>query len=316
MASFINLLKNEHMKLFKRTGTMVMVAVMLLAVLGAGAVSKFMINPDTQSDWQAELEAENIQFENMLDESNQTSAEQERMQEQLALNNYRLENNKPPVNSETLWGFMIDASNLTGLAALFTIVAASSILAHEFSQGTIKLLLIRPVKRSKILQSKYVTAMMFSGMLLVLIFAFSFLTGSLLFGFHGIDQSHLVYQEGRVVEQPMFMYVAQLFSLNSVEVLMMGTFAFMVAAIFKNSSFAIGISIFLLFTGPQLVQVLNDYGWAKYILFAHTNLQQYIHGTPIVEGMTFSFSISMLVIYFVIFLTLAWISFEKRDVTA
>jgi ABC-2 type transport system permease protein len=72
-----------------------------------------------------------------------------------------------------------------------------------------------------------------------------------------------------------------------------------------------------MFTGGQFTALLSmKFAWAKYILFANTNLMQYIEGTPLLEGMTMSFSIIMLIIYFVIFQFLAFYVFKKRDVAA
>jgi ABC-2 type transport system permease protein len=56
--------------------------------------------------------------------------------------------------------------------------------------------------------------------------------------------------------------------------------------------------------------------WAKYILFANTDLMQYFEGTPMVDGMTLSFSVIMLLVYFFIFQFLAFYVFKKRDVAA
>lgn len=71
-----------------------------------------------------------------------------------------------------------------------------------------------------------------------------------------------------------------------------------------------------MFTGPQLVQLLSQYDWAKFILFANTDLRQYTTGTPLVEGMTMTFSIVMLLIYFALFAFLSLYIFKKRDVAA
>jgi ABC-2 type transport system permease protein len=58
------------------------------------------------------------------------------------------------------------------------------------------------------------------------------------------------------------------------------------------------------------------FDWAKYILFANTNLMNYYDGTPTVEGMTMTFSVVMIIIYFLIFQALAFTIFKKRDVAA
>ena len=56
------------------------------------------------------------------------------------------------------------------------------------------------------------------------------------------------------------------------------------------------------------------FDWAKYILFANTDLMQYFEGVPMVEGMTLTFSVIMIVSYFILFQSLAYMVFKKRDV--
>lgn len=65
-----------------------------------------------------------------------------------------------------------------------------------------------------------------------------------------------------------------------------------------------------------MVQVLSRFSWSKYILFANTNLKQYISGVPLVKGMTMSFSIIVLIVYFIIFNVTSLLVFNKRDVAA
>ncbi len=62
--------------------------------------------------------------------------------------------------------------------------------------------------------------------------------------------------------------------------------------------------------------LLLRYNWSKYILFANVNLNQYIDGEPLVKGMTMTFSIIVLIIYFVIFNVISYIGFTKRDIVA
>jgi ABC-2 type transport system permease protein len=93
--------------------------------------------------------------------------------------------------------------------------------------------------------------------------------------------------------------------------------AFMISSVFRNSSLAIGLSLFLLFTGAQFTVLLSiKFSWAKYILFANTDLMQYVDGTPMMEGMSMAFSVIILLIYFIVFQFLAFFVFKKRDVAA
>ena len=66
--------------------------------------------------------------------------------------------------------------------------------------------------------------------------------------------------------------------------------------------------------GSMIVGIFAERSWAKYILFANTDLKQYADGNVLLEGMTLGFSITMLIIYYIIFLVLSWIFFVKRDV--
>ena len=109
----------------------------------------------------------------------------------------------------------------------------------------------------------------------------------------------------------------KLYVLKSVDVFILATMAFMISAVFRNSSLAIGISLFLLFMGPNVTYLLAmRYDWTKYVLFANTNLLQYETGNAMVEGMTLGFSIAVLAVYYVVFQLLAFFVFSKRDVAA
>ncbi|EDL62485.1 DUF2705 family protein, partial [Bacillus sp. SG-1] len=179
------------------------------------------------------------------------------------------------------------------------------------------LLLIRPISRTKILLSKYLTVLLYGITLLLMLFALSTIAGAILFG-SGDGQQHLVYVDGAVEEQNMILYLIKTYLLKTISIIMMATMAFMISAVFRNSSLAIGISLFLLFMGGTATSfIAMKYDWAKYSLFANTELTMYTGAMPpLVEGMTLGFSITMLIIYFVIFNLLAFVVFNKRDVAA
>jgi ABC-2 type transport system permease protein len=152
--------------------------------------------------------------------------------------------------------------------------------------------------------------------MLIILFAVSFIAGGLFFGFKGVSVPYLSYSNGAVKEVNMVGHILSVYGYNCVNLIMMGTFAFMISTVFRNSSIAIGLSIFLMFTGTTLVQLLSKYSWVKYILFANTNLRMYTDGVPTVKGMTLEFSIVVLIAYFLVFNLISWFGFSKRDVAA
>lgn len=316
----LRLLQNELMKIFKRPGTFVMIAILIVVISIVGAVMKYQetTNPPVKNDvkWEESLKQETESLKHQYEASG-SKMEKQFYKRTIALNEYRLKNKIPPQQDYNVWTFVKDASNLISLVGVFTIIISAGIVASEFSWGTIKLLLIRPINRTKILLSKYFTVLIYALIMLVILFAFSTLLGAILFGMPEKAVTYLNYYNGHVTEQNMVVHLMTYYGLNSIDMFMLATMAFMISSVFRNSSLAIGLSLFLMFMGAQLTQLLSmKFDWAKYILFANTNLMQYFEGTPLVEGMTITFSVVMILIYFVIFQFLSFFIFKKRDVAA
>ncbi|MCM2980627.1 ABC transporter permease [Niallia circulans] len=316
----MQLIRNEWMKIWKRPATLVMIVLLLIAVLLLGAFNKYQSSgfsvPDNEN-WKHGLELENKRYNEQLEDEHLPEETRNYYTKEIAINEYRITHNFSTNVEYSAWDFVADSIQLLSLAGLFTIIIAAGIVANEFNWGTIKLLLIRPLSRIKILLSKYLTVLLFGFLTIFIIFAFSFILGAILFGLPKEVYPYLFYSNGLVKEQSILMHLISYYGLNSISIFMLTTMAFMISSVFRNSSLAIGISIFLMFMGNTVTLLLaNWFDWAKYLLFANTDLTQYLEGTPLVSGMTLSFSITMLVIYFVVFIGLAFWVFRKRDVAA
>ncbi|MGG4168806.1 ABC transporter permease [Rossellomorea vietnamensis] len=315
----LSLIRNEWIKIFKRVGTFVMLGLLILIIGVTGAFTKYSDSKAKEmNNWKQELSAQVESDKQMLAETpNLNKFIKKDTERRVAINEYRIENDIEPKVKETAWTFVEMNANIVLVVGLFTIIVAAGIVASEFSWGTIKLLLIRPISRTKILLSKYFTVILYGMSMLLLLFVVSLLLGLILFG--GTDQStHLAFVDGKVVEQSIVGYLIKTYLLQTVNIVMMATMAFMISAVFRSSSLAIGISLFLLFVGGNATSLLAlKFDWAKYSLFANTDLTQYTGFTPpLVDGMTMGFSITMLIIYFIIFQLLAFLVFNKRDVAA
>jgi ABC-2 type transport system permease protein len=314
-----NLIKNEWIKIFSRPGTYVMIGLLVLLVIGAGSVMKFVGGTDAaEGDWKQQTQAAVEGDKQYLKENqNIQSFDKQLTEERIAINEYRLDKDIAPASGETMWSFVNFNANFIDIIGLFAIIIAAGIVAGEFTWGTIKLLLIRPISRTKILLSKYLTVLLFGVTLLATLFVLSTILGAIFFG-GGDSQPHLVYIDGAVEEQSMLFYSIKNYLLSTISITMMATMAFMISAVFRNSSLAIGISLFLLFMGSTATGFIAlKYDWAKYSLFANTDLRMYTGAMPkLVEDMTLGFSITILIVYFVIFHLLAFLVFNKRDVAA
>lgn len=195
------------------------------------------------------------------------------------------------------------ASSFISFVAIFSVIVAGDIVSSEFGWGTIKLLMIRPINRSKVLLAKYIAVILYTILLLIVLFLASLLFGILFFGW---GESHITFTD-ILIE----------YAYGVPELIIAFTIAFMISAVFRSGALAIGLSIFLMTVGGDLISaLLSDYAWAKYILYMNTDLTQYrMPRGPFIEGMTMGFSITMLVLYYVLFMGLSWFFFNKRDIT-
>ncbi|MFB6498226.1 ABC transporter permease [Bacillus haynesii] len=311
-----NLIVNEWIKIFNRKGTYVMIGILLLSAIGLGVLTKTIGETDQHPDWKKELAQENTDMKEQL-KGNSNPILKKNYEQSIAINEYRIKHDLPEDGDYSALSFISDASGIISLAGLFVITVAAGIVANEFSWGTVKLLVIRPISRFKILLAKYFTVLLFALALLFILFASAGITGLALFGAGDSSQVHLVYAGGTVEEKSLLLHLAGSYLLNSISLLMMATMAFMISAVFRNSSLAVGISIFLLAMGGTVTNLLAmKFDWVKYILFANTDLTQYFDGSPLVSDMTLGFSIVVLAVYFIVFHVLAFGAFTKRDIAS
>lgn len=311
-----NLIVNEWIKIFNRKGTYVMIAILLLSAIGLGVLTKTIGETDQNPDWKKELMQENKDMKEQLKGVNNPALEKG-YERSTAINEYRIKHDLPEDGDYSALSFISDASSTIPLLGLFVITVAAGIVANEFNWGTVKLLVIRPISRFKILLAKYFTVLLFALALLFILFASAGITGLALFGAGDGSQVHLAYADGTVEEKSLLLHLAGSYLLNSISLLMMATMAFMISAVFRNSSLAVGISIFLLAMGGTVTNLLaTKFDWVKYILFANTDLTQYFDGSPLVSDMTLGFSIVVLAVYFIVFHVLAFGAFTKRDIAS
>src|SRR5699024_4087575 len=96
----------------------------------------------------------------------------------------------------------------------------------------------------------------------------------------------------------------------------MATFSFMISTVFRNSTLAVGTAVFLVFAGTTVTTVLLVYEvkLTKYLLFPNMDLKQYMNNEVFIEGTNLGFSITILTIYYALFMFISWKSFVKRDV--
>lgn len=316
----MSLIRNEWMKIFSKGSTYLFIVFLLLAAVGTALID-YKLNPvESSKDWKQELQAEIQEQQNELKTSKISEDEKSVIMEEINLNKQLLDANINP-DLRTNWTYMANwTTSLTSFVTLFVVIVCSSLVSSEFSDGTIKQLLIRPYKRWKILLSKYITSLLFAALLLVSLFIFSYIVGILFFG-NG-SYSDKILDPASFGFSPVIVgdYFVDMMVYWIPGFLVITTIAFMLSTLFKSQALAVGVSISILFASTPLNLVIQSLieknEWLKFVLFPHLNLRGYISESfSMFEGATLGFSISVLAIYYLIFLALTFFFFQKKDIS-
>lgn len=314
MKLIFRLIVNENMKLYKRKMLWIMMSI-LLAIISLTLVITLKSEEKHPKDWKENTSKEVKVLEEQVLDKKIPSDYKEQLKKKIKINKYRINNDIPPLYKDTALGFVKSTAGYTGIITLFIIILSSSSVSQEYSWGTIKLLLIRPVSRWKFILAKFLSIIMNAFILYIMLFFTSLIIGLIVFGFDNTSLRYVYYFKGDIYDVSIFKHFIQYFGSKFIGVIMIASFAFMLSTLFRSNTLAITLSIIIQFTGTLSSSVLSFLGkeFTKYIFFTNTNIYQYVEGTPSL-GMSLSFSIGILFIYFVLFMTISIVVFQKRDI--
>ena len=305
-------IRNEWMKLWARKSTWTMLALTILLAIVPAFVMKYT---EDDKDWRTYVQQETNMYKSMLAEDGLAAEDAAYFQEQIALNEYRLAEDIPLAVNATFDSYVSYGVGLIIMVTIFSVVVAAGIVSSEFSTGTIKMLLTRPVSRTKILLSKLLTVILFGLSLYVVCLAGSSLIALLLWGTDTSRELQMV--DGVIKEIGVWKPIFEKFVLSFGDFFMSIFFAFMLGSIFRSSSLAIGLTLVISMMGALIITLMSKYGFAKYVWISHSDLTQHVSGgTPYIEGVTLPFSLTVLAVYAILFVLSSFIIFNKRDVTA
>lgn len=205
---------------------------------------------------------------------------------------------------------------MAGLAGIFIIIIAAGIFANEYSNGTIKFLLINPVKRAKIFWSKYLSCITLFAGSLIIFYIIYFLFAMIICGADGTDGVFLSYADGVVKEQSIIIYSLKQYGLSAISMITSITLAFTISAFLRSTALAIAISLVIEFAGSTISLFLSQLGhdWGRYLIFSNTNLASFSNGIGMFPGQTLTFALVVIAVYMVIFLLTAYDGFTKKEI--
>lgn len=216
---------------------------------------------------------------------------------------------------------LINTFNESSLFIVIVIVViAGTIVSEEFNKGTIKLLLVRPYKRVKILAAKFIACLIILLLSYLVMVIAQFICGGITNGFGDYIGKAIVYNFSANSVQEISTIKYMLLSGITVlpQFLLLMTLAFSLSVLFINSPIAIALPLLGMMGSELINQIAYEFEKAKFLRFFVTpnwDLSKYLFGKlPQFEPISLSFSIIICLIYFVIMLVVSLILFKKREI--
>lgn len=254
----------------------------------------------------------------------------------IKMNEYRLEHNLPPFMSMTstsatmgstrkVYDYMVGSLTMMVLAVMMIIIAGSSI-SSETSKGTIKFWSFTPNKRWKILLSKLFVNTFILVFTTVIISLISTLIGNIFFG--SGDAQPYIYVSGGTVHTINYIVFSIIYNLAmGIDIFMFLLLAMMLSTVARNTAVAVGTSIAAYLGGATIMQMLNLFikaEWLKFIPFNNLTLADRIFtgdisysASSMVSSLTgnisVQFSLCVLGVSALIMIITMFDSFRKRD---
>ncbi|MGG3999838.1 ABC transporter permease [Anoxybacillus kestanbolensis] len=324
----INLVYNEMLKIVRKRRLFIIAAI--VAVL----VSLFTYAQFKQietirerigtTDWRTQLQQQIIDTQNRLNSTGISEDWKKFLKIRLQQQQYYLDKDINPMapGAPTFMRMFIENSIELFLPLLVMVIAAD-LVSSEASGGTIKLLLTRPVKRWKILMSKYIAMMLSTSFVVFSVALLSYAISGIVFGYGGWNLPLLTgfsiqgeeLNTAGVHLIPQWKYLLIEFGLAFFVALVVGTLTFMLSVLLRSTAAVMGIMLAALISGAILSSMVSSWESAKYLFMVNLRLTSYVSGmAPPIDGMTLSFSMTVLATWALVALIVSFYVFTKRDV--
>ncbi len=219
--------------------------------------------------------------------------------------------------SESLgWNAFYLSAGMVSFLGILMVIIAGGIVAGEFSNGTIKFLLINPTKRQKIFWSKFITLMLVVTFATMTLLVLSTLSIVLFFGGDVISMPYIHTEAGKVFVSSSFSLIFEAYVRHFVEAVVLSVIAFSISSIFRSSGVAIGISIGVFTMGSTITSVLAMMGqdWGRYLIFANMDPLGMAESGSLFPHHSVTTCVIVLVVHLFLFLLTARDAFVRREV--
>lgn len=217
---------------------------------------------------------------------------------------------------------------LSFIIIIFCVVIGAGMISGEIASGTMKMLAIRPYKRSKIVTGKLMATLLIGVIFLIIGATTTFIIG---FRLYGLDSAPvlLVFNAESVTTisalSLFFIFLASLL----VRIILYTTLALFISTVFKSNVAAVIISVMIYVFVALFGNIFGESVIYGYLPFANVDLFRYLGGEfvassgnilgldfscPIQPDSNFYISLAIVTAFVALLLIVTYIIFKKRDI--
>lgn len=233
---------------------------------------------------------------------------------------YILDNKQDINNLSSVRGVLLNMFNEYSIfLVIFVVMIAGGMIGSEIEKGTIKMLLVKPYQRWKILLAKYIVSLMMIVFIFIVTALMQILIGGILFGFDSLSIPAVVYNfdTNKLEVYNLFAYVGMT-ALGKLPIyILLGTLAFAISCIFGNTVLSIVLPIIGNIAGSVITALLQMHPIKQLAVLPTLNwdFSQFMFGhLPTYEFTNAGFATVVCIIYFAIMVVGAWFSFNKKEI--
>lgn len=301
---------------------------------------KYEIGKDgnTDTDWKANIingiEANKRSIRTGINQNTRKllkAEEKQKLEEQIKISIYRLENNIPDASNGSNTNYRMRYELLApmfsiAVISIAIIVIAGGTISNEISTGTIKFWALTPNKRWKIMTAKLLSILFYIIILVLITSLLSVAIANIFFEENG--ETYLYCKNGEVQEIGNTLYTVEFYFVKAIPVVLFALFAVMLSTITRNTAVSVSFSVALYIGNGLAMQILNQFitkDWIKFIPFNNLNLTSKIFtnstdmsnlmfGSSFATSTSLGFSLAVLGVCAILMLITMYDSFNKRDI--
>lgn len=319
----IPLVQNETLKLLRRRRFAIVVAIMFVILTLISYAQYRRLKQTANQNWRAELQERIARAENRMRRGNMNETWARSWRAEIRRLQFHLDRGINPEQPTAPLAVRTFANIAGTLLPLLIAILGSDIVSAENAEGTDKLLLTRPVRRWKVLTAKLVTLWAFASLTLLVGAVLSYAVTAPVLPAQGWDvptfngfqlTSETMSLEG-VRELPLWKDVLIAYGLQWYALMTVAAISLMLSVMFKSSAASIGTMLASLIGGTILTRVSPDWLAGKYLFVSALPLADYYTGqAPPYDGMSMTFCITLLGVWAIGALIVAYTVFVRRDV--